>query len=77
MLKSSISLPGLAVRWLFTELDAQAKNHPVTLLDEKNKDLYELVRQNLVGGPSIIFHRHHEKGNSSFNKSVQDYVSQC
>ena len=25
-------------------------------------DLYRLTRDNLVGGPSIVFYRYHEKG---------------
>ena len=71
MLKSAISLPGLAVRWMFAltndcEIDSSAHGiennlQPVMLLDESSKDLYKLFREHLVGGPSIIFHRYHEK----------------
>ena len=71
MLKSAISLPGLAVRWMFAltndcDIDSSAYGiennlQPVMLLDESSRDLYKLFRENLVGGPSIIFHRYHEK----------------
>lgn len=32
-----------------------------TLPDEKNKDLYDLYKNSIVGGPSLVFHRYHEK----------------
>ena len=35
---------------------------PMCFLDERNSDMYELIKTNLVGGPSIVFHRYHEKG---------------
>jgi len=59
MLKSAISLPGLAVCWMFTEVDRSAFD--ISLIDERNKDVYTLVKHNIVGGPSIVFHRYHEK----------------
>ena len=31
-----------------------------SLFDEKYKDLYYLMKKNMVGGSSIIFHRYHE-----------------
>jgi len=30
--------------------------------DDRGPELYKLFRENLVGGPSIVFHREHEKG---------------
>jgi hypothetical protein len=32
------------------------------LFDEANSDLYDTIKRNLTGGPSIIFNRHHEVG---------------
>jgi hypothetical protein len=32
-----------------------------TVPDEKNNYLYDLYKNNIVGGPSIVFHRYHEK----------------
>lgn len=78
MLKSAISLPGLAVRWLFSVVgnspepstlfrdyrsvrDSILQGSPVTLLDDSTSEIYGEVRKNLVGGPSIVFHRYHEK----------------
>ena len=43
------------------ELYREVRAHlPISLADEGNRDLYSLVRANLVGGPSIVFHRYHE-----------------
>ena len=60
MLKDAISLPGLAVRWKFNEVNTE--NFDIPLLSKGNQDLYNTVKQNLVGGPSIVFHRKHVKG---------------
>ncbi|XP_031572492.1 uncharacterized protein LOC116306555 [Actinia tenebrosa] len=39
-----------------------------SLFDEKNKDLYYLFKKNMVGGPSIIFHRYHEAGKTKIRE---------
>ena len=55
--KNAISTPGIARQLLFkTARDARAS---FALFDEYNKDLYQTVKQNIIGGPSIIFTRHH------------------
>ena len=59
MLKDAISLPGLAVRWKFAE--TKADQFDIPLLSKINEDLYFKIKNGLVGGPSIVFHRHHEK----------------
>ncbi|KAJ8050420.1 Zinc finger protein MSN4 [Holothuria leucospilota] len=56
--KDGISVPGLTMKYLFKI----SNNPPFQLIDEKNKDLYYMFRDNLVGGPSIIFNRYQEKG---------------
>ena len=33
----------------------------IFLIDEANKICFELFMKNIVGGPSIVFHRHHER----------------
>ena len=57
MFKESISLPGLTQRYMFMNLEDDyfvgfAKEH---------KHLSKLLKNNIVGGPSIIFHRYHER----------------
>ena len=58
MLRQGISIPGVTLTYLFTTLEPGIF---FSLFDEKNKDLYTLFKKNIVGGPSIIFHRYHEK----------------
>ena len=59
MFKQGISVPGLTLLYLFNDLPEKTY---FTIFNEKNKDLQDLVKDNIVGGPSIIFHRYHEKG---------------
>ena len=55
-----ISLPGVAMKVCFNSVtDPEAEFH---LFNKKNKDIYQLFKQNMVGGPSIIFNRYHEAG---------------
>ncbi|KAI8516762.1 hypothetical protein Bbelb_053430 [Branchiostoma belcheri] len=57
MFKDGISVPGLTLKFLFMNLPSTTY---FTLVD--NEEVYRLFKDNIVGGPSIIFHRHHEKG---------------
>ena len=58
MLRQGISIPGITLIYLFSTLEP---GRFFSLFNEKNKDLYTLFKSNMVGGPSIIFHRYHEK----------------
>ena len=60
LFKISISLPGLARKMLF-ECGRQA-GASFALFDESNKDLYYTIKDNIIGGPSIIFNRYHKAG---------------
>ena len=56
----AISIPGVTMRVCFNSItDPAAEFH---LFNPKNKDIYQLFKQNIVGGPSIIFNRYHETG---------------
>ena len=59
MFKDGISVPGLSLLYLFSNLP---KDTYFTVFNRTNSDLHELVKDNIVGGPAIIFHRYHEKG---------------
>ncbi|KAJ8044458.1 Krueppel-related zinc finger protein 1 [Holothuria leucospilota] len=63
--KDGISVPGLTLKYLFQK----AEGEPFALFDKHNKDLYYTFRANLVGGPSIIFHRHQEKGKTKIRNT--------
>ena len=58
MFKDGISVPGLSLLHLFNDLPNDT--YFVTF-NRTNSDLHELVKDNIVGGPAIIFHRYHEK----------------
>lgn len=46
-----------------------AKTHPmIHLIDEKNKTVFYKLKNNIVGGPSIVYHRYHEKGITKINR---------
>jgi len=86
MLKDAVSLPGLAVHWLFNELPPLSppgtevadgdlhksirQSQPVMLLREEDAPLYQLLKANTVGGPSIVFHRKHVAGETRLREAV-------
>ena len=59
MFKDGISLPGLCQKYLFTFPDEKTV---FALADPRNEDLYHMLRDSIVGGPSIVFHRYHHAG---------------
>ena len=58
MFKDGVSVPGLTLLYLVNELPS---NTFFTFFNQTNSDLHLLVKDNIVGGPAIIFHRYHEK----------------
>jgi len=40
----------------------------IYLIDERNKRVYYKIKNNIVGGPSIVYHRYHEKGETKINR---------
>jgi hypothetical protein len=58
--KTSILIRGVARMLLFDT--GRRAGASFALFDEANKDLYFTIKNNLVGGPSVIFHRYHEAG---------------
>ena len=59
MLKDGLGVPGLTLRYLFKTIPSDVH---FTLFSKHMKDIHTLLRQQLVGGPSIIFNRYKEKG---------------
>ena len=57
MFKDSVSLPGLTQRYLFRNLG----DDYFTIFGEEHKHLYKEMKENVVGGSSIIFNRYQEK----------------
>ena len=50
----------------------------IYLIDEKNKKAFYKIKNNIVGGPSIVYHRYHEKGKTNidrvhYNKETKEW----
>ena len=60
VLKVAVSIPGIARRMLFDT--ARKQNESFASILSKDEDLYHILKRNIVGGPSIIFHREHGAG---------------
>ena len=58
MFKDFVSLPGLTQKYLFMNL---SPGEYFVGFGKEHKHLTKVLRDNIVGGPSIIFHRYHEK----------------
>jgi hypothetical protein len=72
MFKDGISVPGLALKYMFQDLPDY-----FTLPDEKNKDMYDLCKNNIVQCPSIVFHRYHEKDKTFIRPKEYDDPKPC
>ena len=59
MFKDGIGVPGLTLRYLFKTLPSE--DVYFSLFSDDQSDIHTLLRDNLVGGPSIVFERYHEK----------------
>ena len=57
MFKDGVSVPGLTLLYLFNELPSKT----FSIFNQTNSDLHLLVKDNIIGGPAIIFHCYHEK----------------
>ena len=72
--KDAVSLPGLTQKYLFARLGVE-DDYFVGFGDE-HKHLAKLLRDNIVGGPSIIFHRYQERDVTLIKeKHVKDFVA--
>ena len=65
MFKDGVSVPGLTMKYLFSIIPKVY----FSLFAEKDKDLYYTMKDNNVGGPSIIFNRYHEKDKTFIRKA--------
>ena len=44
----------------------------IELITEKNKDVFEKLKQNMCGGLSLVFHRYHEQNKTKICRSVYE-----
>ena len=59
LFKDGISVPGLTLKYLFATIP---KDIYFSLYGAELKEVHDAIQHNLVGGPSIIFHRYQEGG---------------
>ena len=75
MFKQHVSIPGIAVQWKFFELKDQDIDIP--LITYRNQDLFKTVKDNIVGGPSIVFSRYHKKDMTKLRPSTEPSPKIC
>ena len=57
MAKDGISIPGLALKDLFNEQECF-----FSLVHRNDADMHKTIKDGIVGGVSLIFHRYHASG---------------
>jgi hypothetical protein len=72
LLKDGISVPGITLKYLFNTLPSDTF---FSLFGEKQKEIHSLLREHLVGGPSLIFHRYHETGKTCIRGNADKPVN--
>ena len=72
MFRDAISVTGVTLKYLFKTLPPGVH---FSLCSKRGEALHKIIRDNIVGGPSIIFHRYHEKG-QTFIRGNRDKVVQ-
>ena len=71
--KTCISVPGCSRKMLFQ--CAKEQGAYFSLMDSKNADLYMLIKSNLVGGLSCVFHRR-QKANETYVDEEKKHLCQ-
>ena len=56
--KEAISIPGLTLKYLMKTIPRTVH---LSLIDKRHKDLHDIYRSNICGGPAMILRRYHEK----------------
>ena len=59
--------PGLTLKYMFQDLP-----NYVTIPDKRNNDLHRLLKDNIVGGHSIVFYRYHERNVTTIRPAEYD-----
>ncbi|NBO67009.1 MAG: hypothetical protein EBU88_19555, partial [Acidobacteria bacterium] len=64
LFKDGVSLPGLVLKYLMKSTDSEFylfdEDDKITNEERKRNNLFYLLKDSIVGGPSIIFNRFHE-----------------
>ena len=73
MFKISVSLPGLTQRYIFSKLKDDTY---FVGFGKEHKSYAKELRDSILGGPSIIFHRWHERLKTLI-KGIKDNLCRC
>ena len=60
LFKTTVSVPGVARQLLYRA--SEVRGSIFALPDQRNSDMYRTLKANITGGPSIVFHREHVRG---------------
>ena len=71
VLKTSIGIPGVARQLMYNSASAQPGFKGFMLFDEQNRDWDDRFRNNIVGGPSVIYSFHHKAGQTRLRDPVK------
>ena len=74
LFKGFISAPGVARRLIFKSVK-DMHNAYFSLFDKDSKDVHALFRENITGGPAIVFTRYHEAGITHIREIPKKYVN--
>ena len=55
LFKDGMTVPGLTFKYLFSTVNPDVH---FSVIDSQNQDLHRLIKDNITGGPSIIFCRY-------------------
>ena len=65
LFKDGMTVPGLTLKYLFSTVNPGIH---FTVIDSQNQDLHQLIKDNITGGPSIIFCRYQEANVTKLRK---------
>ena len=71
VLKTTIGIPGVARQLMYNSAAAHPGFKGFTLFNEQNREWDDRFRDNIVGGPSVIYSFHHKAGQTRLRDPVK------
>ena len=76
VLKTTIGIPGVARQLMYNSAAVHPGFKGFTLFNEQNRDWDDRFRDNIVGGPSVIYSFHHKAGKTRLRDPVKGKLCQ-
>ena len=76
VLKTTIGIPGVARQLMYNSSAVHPGFKGFTLFNEQNRDWDDRFRDNIVGGPSVIYSFHHKAGETRLRDPVKGKLCQ-